>query len=49
MLAFICAHFIQIEDAFHDFLTKEYIRPVHDGEELQFGPLFKPSFFPDQD
>jgi len=44
-LSVLCAHFIQIEDAFHDFLTKEHIRPVHDGEELRFGPLSKLSFF----
>jgi len=48
MLAVVYAHFIQIEDAFHDFLTKEYIRPVHDGEELQFGSLSEVSLFPDQ-
>ncbi|KAI4850179.1 AAA-domain-containing protein, partial [Aureobasidium sp. EXF-8845] len=29
-------HAVQIEEAFHAFLTREYLRPVGDGEELQF-------------
>lgn len=41
MLTLLFAHIIQIEEAFHDFLTKEYIRPVHDGEELPFGSFSK--------
>lgn len=37
MLTVLDAHLLQIEDAFRNFLTRQYIRPVHDGEELQFG------------
>lgn len=37
MLTVLYTHIFQIEDAFRGFLTEEYIRPVHDGEELQFG------------
>ena len=37
----VCAHVVQIEDTFHSFLTKEYVRPVYDGEELQFGSSSK--------
>ncbi|THV69518.1 AAA-domain-containing protein [Aureobasidium pullulans] len=29
-------HTVQIEDAFHAFLTNEYIHPVNEGEELVF-------------
>lgn len=29
-------HTIQIEDAFHAFLTNDYIHPVNEGEELVF-------------
>jgi hypothetical protein len=44
MLTVLCVHVVQIEDAFHDFLTKEHVRSVRDGEELQFGLFFNMIF-----
>lgn len=43
MRTVLCAYVVQIEDAFHDFLTKEYVRSIRDGEELQFGSFFNMS------